>query len=353
VTPFARHLAGLIRADGPLRLDRFMALANTHYYATRDPLGAGGDFTTAPEISQLFGEMLGLALLDHWERSGAPARFHLVELGPGRGTLMADILRAAKLRPAFLAAAELTLVETSPTLRARQAATLADHAPSWADSFAALPIDAPLYLVANEFFDALPIRQFVMGAAGWHERFVSLHETGAFAFALGPPTSLRLPEEPRSGVSKDVPSILEINEPARAIAAEIGAALNARGGLALIVDYGHARTALGDTLQAVQAHRFADPLATPGEADLTAHVDFQALAEASSATPYGPVTQGALLAALGIEARARALIRARPDQNAAISAALTRLVDPGGMGTLFKAMALTGPGGPHPAGFAA
>jgi len=351
VTPFARHLAGLIRADGPLRLDRFMALANAHYYGTRDPLGAAGDFTTAPEISQLFGEMLGIALIDHWERSGAPSRSHRGELGPGRGTLVADMLRAAKLRTTFLAAAELTLVETSPTLRARQAATLADYAPSWSDNFAAIPIDAPLYLVANEFFDALPIRQFVRSDTGWHERCVALDDGGEFFFGLsssdGPAGRS---EDPCLSVSEHS-AILEINEPARAIAAEIGTALNGHGGLALIVDYGHARTALGETLQAVQAHRFADPLAAPGEADLTAHVDFQALAEASGATAYGPVTQGTLLAALGIETRAQALIRTRPDQAETISAALTRLTDPGGMGTLFKAMALTGPGGPHPAGF--
>ncbi|BCW88577.1 hypothetical protein sos41_17180 [Alphaproteobacteria bacterium SO-S41] len=378
MTAFARHLAGLIRADGPLRLDRFMALANAHYYATRDPLGAAGDFTTAPEISQLFGEMIGLCLIDHWERAGSPTRIHLVELGPGRGTLMADILRAAKLRPAFIDAAQLTLVETSPALRARQVETLKGHTPSWADNFDAIPLDAPLYLVANEFFDALPIRQFVRTNGAWHERFVALDDAGNFTWGL---SSTVIPGEAAGGVRDPGPrrldtapshvgpgsplrsgrdndgrneeAIFELNEPTREIGAQIGTALNTHTGLALIIDYGHAATAFGDTLQAVKAHRFTNPLEAPGEADLTAHVDFQALAESSSATAHGPVTQGAFLTALGTEARAQALIRARPDQSAAIAAALTRLIDAGGMGTLFKAMALTGPGGPVPAGFAA
>ena len=353
MTAFARHLAGLIRADGPLRLDRYMALANACYYATRDPLGAAGDFTTAPEISQLFGEMIGLCLVDHWERAGSPSRIHLVELGPGRGTLMADILRAAKLRRAFLKAAHLTLVETSPTLRARQAETLQGHAPHWADGFDAIEIDAPLYLVANEFFDALPIRQFVRAHGAWHERFVALDASDQLIFGLSSSDGPSGRSEDPCPSASEPSAIFELNEPTRTIAAEIGGALNTHAGLALIVDYGHTRTASGDTLQAVKAHRFTNPLEGPGEADLTAHVDFQALGQAAGATVHGPVTQGAFLTALGIEARAQALIRARPDQSDVIVAALTRLIDAGGMGTLFKAMALTGPGGPVPAGFAA
>ena len=344
MSDFARHLAGLIRADGPLRLDRFMGLANAHYYATRDPLGAAGDFTTAPEVSQLFGEMIGLALVDHWERSGAPSRIRLVELGPGRGTLMADLLRAARVRPAFGAAAHVTLVETSPALRARQAATLAGtERLDWAESFETVAADAPLYLVANEFFDALPIRQFVRSHGRWHERFVGIGADGAFGFTLSPALA------PAEGAGGD--GIVEVNEPARAVAAAIGAWLNRTGGLALAIDYGHARSAPGDTLQAVRAHRFADPLAEPGEADLTAHVDFEALARAAGATAHGPAAQGDWLRALGIEARATALARARPDRAAALSAGLERLTGPGKMGTLFKVMALTGPGGPLPAGF--
>lgn len=344
MTAFARHLAGLIRADGPLRLDRFMGLANAQYYATRDPLGAAGDFTTAPEVSQLFGEMIALALVDHWERSGAPDRIRLVELGPGRGTLMADLLRAARVRPGFLAAAHVTLVETSPALRARQAAALAGaERLDWTEAFESVAADAPLYLVANEFFDALPIRQFARVEGRWHERFVGLDDGGAFRFLLSPALA---PAESAGG-----DGIVEVNEPARAVAAAIGARLNRHGGLALAIDYGHARSAPGDTLQAVKAHRFADPLAEPGEADLTAHVDFVALARAAGATAHGPLTQGDWLRALGIEARAAALARARPDRAETLASGLARLIDPSGMGTLFKAMALTGPGGPLPAGF--
>ncbi len=348
MSPFAEHLARAIRLDGPLRLDRFMGLANAQYYAARDPLGAAGDFTTAPEISQLFGEMLGLCLVDAWERSGAPAPIRLVELGPGRGTLMADMLRAAKIRPAFLEAARVTLVETSPALRARQAEALKTWGDrvTWADSFDETPDDAPLWLVANEFFDALPIRQFVRLAAGWAERVVALGEGGRFIFGAAPAPDMRFPQAPEGAV-------IEINEPAAAIAAAIGARLATRGGLALIVDYGHAVSAPGDTLQAMRAHRFAPPLESPGEVDLTAHVDFAALARAAAVPALGPVTQGALLTALGAGARAEALARARPDQADAIREALDRLVAPGRMGDLFKALALVGRGVALPAGFPA
>lgn len=344
MTPFGRHVADLIRHEGPLRLDAFMGLANTHYYATRDPLGAAGDFTTSPEISQLFGEMIGLCLVDHWERSGAPSPIRLVELGPGRGTLMADILRAARVRPAFLAAAQITLVETSPVLRERQAATLDNHEVAWTNAFSDVPDDAPLYLAANEFFDALPIRQFVRQGGQWHERIVGLDADGRLAFGLRP-TDQPLPRAQQDG-------ILEINQPSQAIAAEMGARLNNRGGLAMVIDYGHARTALGDTLQAIKAHAHTDVLGEPGEADLTAHVDFQALGLASGAAIHGPVTQGAFLAQLGIHQRAAALSRTRPDQAQAIAAAVQRLTSPAQMGTLFKAMAITGRAGPIPAGFA-
>jgi NADH dehydrogenase [ubiquinone] 1 alpha subcomplex assembly factor 7 len=376
---FARHLADLIRHDGPMRLDRFMGLANAHYYATRDPLGAGGDFVTSPEISQLFGEMIGLCLVDFWERSGSPSPIRLVELGPGRGTLMADLLRAAKLRPAFLKAAQITLVETSPALRARQRAALATHDVTWADAFDGVADDAPLYLVANEFFDALPIRQFVPMHGGWCEHFVACKDDGALELialpSLAPPV---IPGEPGKaprpaiqGQQAPVPeaagcrvlgacgglardgnnAVREVNEAAAQIGVLIGARLKRNRGVALIIDYGHFRTAFGNTLQAVKAHRFADVLAGAGEADLTAHVDFEALSRAGGVEAR-IATQGELLGALGIQARAAALSRARPDQAPAIAAAVARLTAPDQMGTLFKAMALTGPGAPIPAGFA-
>lgn len=349
MTDFARHLAGLIRHEGPLRLDRFMALANAHYYATRDPLGAKGDFTTAPEISQLFGEMIGLALVDHWQRAGSPPALRLVELGPGRGTLMADLLRAAAIRPAFIEAARITLVETSPALRGAQAHALAGHDIEWADTLDEIPADAPLYLVANEFFDALPIRQFRRTGAGWSERHVALSADGAFRYHDIPLPPTGIPDLPHTG-SAEIGAVAETNPHALTITAEIGERLIRHGGLALIVDYGYAE-GHGDTFQAMKSHAFTDPLATPGEADLTAHVDFAALARASAARGYGPVTQGGFLTALGLETRLAMLTRARPEMDEALRAGAARLTDPAQMGTLFKALALTGPAGPAPAGF--
>lgn len=343
MTPFARHLSDLIRHDGPMRLDRFMGLANAHYYGARDPLGKDGDFTTAPEISQLFGELIGLALVDHWQRAGAPNRIRLVELGPGRGTLMADLLRAAAVRPAFLAAADVSLVETSPSLRGVQARTLAGHDIAWADTLDEVPADAPLYLVANEFFDALPIRQYRRADTGWTERHVALDDKGRFAYR-------DLAAAPLPGAGAE---IVETSEPSTRIAAEIAERLATHGGLALLIDYGYA-AGHGDTFQAVQAHAFADPLTAPGAADLTAHVDFAALADAARAArarAYGPVTQGALLVALGLEQRAAMLAKARPDRADGLATDSARLAASDQMGTLFKALALTGPGGPTPAGF--
>ena len=323
------RLRRLIRHDGPIPVARFMAEANAHYYATRDPLGVAGDFTTAPEISQMFGELIGLWLVEVWRARGAPAPVRLVELGPGRGTLMADALRAARLDPDFIAAAELHLVETSPTLVRAQRARLpqARHAAA----FAEVP-EGPLLLVANEFFDALPIRQFVRVGSAWRERRVGL-DGERFVFSEA------------GEVSETAPA-------REAAMAEVARRIAAFGGAALVVDYGHARSAPGDTLQAVRGHCFHDPLALPGEADLTAHVDFEALAKAAraeGAAVHGPVGQGAFLRALGIEARAAAL---RPKGGAAVDAALARLTDDDAMGSLFKVLAVTSLDLPAPPGFA-
>jgi NADH dehydrogenase [ubiquinone] 1 alpha subcomplex assembly factor 7 len=354
MSDLARHLAGLIRHDGPMRLDRFMALCNAHYYATRDPLGAKGDFITAPEISQLFGELIGLAMVDHWQRAGSPAAIRLVELGPGRGTLMADLLRAAALRPAFLDAARITLVETSPALRTRQAHALAGHDIDWADSLDEIPADSPLYLVANEFFDALPIRQFHHTGETWTERHIALSADDRLTYQ-DIPAQLSSPvltgEVPGEAGGWGHGAVLELNEPTVRIAAEIGQRLTNRGGLALIVDYGYA-SGSGDTFQAMKAHAFTDPLETPGEADLTAHVDFTALAKAAATRSYGPISQGDFLTNLGLETRLGTLGKSRPDQAEALRTGANRLTDPHQMGSLFKALALTGPGGPAPAGFA-
>jgi SAM-dependent MidA family methyltransferase len=302
-----------------------MAACNGYYYATRDPLGARGDFTTAPEISQMFGEMVGAALGDCWTRAGAPGEAIYVELGPGRGTLAADALRV--LRPAGFSGA-VHFIETSPVLREAQR-ELHPHA-EWHESLETLPDDRPLLLVGNEFFDALPVRHFVEGI----ERKV----------VLGP-----------AGLAFDRDGEIVEQAPAReAVARHIGELLAARGGVALIVDYGHSRRSPGDTLQAVRSHRYSAVLHDPGEQDLTAHVDFEALARAASAggaEMSEVVTQGEWLERAGIRARADALARANPEKAEAIRLALDRLVGADAMGELFKVMALHSSGWPRPAGF--
>jgi SAM-dependent MidA family methyltransferase len=344
------HITALIRASGPLTLAEFMALCLQHpehgYYTTRDPLGAGGDFTTSPEISQMFGELIGLCLAQSWLDMGAPQRFTLAELGPGRGTLMADILRATKGVAGFHAAADIVLVETSPALRARQAEALKAYAPEWQNSFAPKP--QPLLLVANEFFDALPIRQFIRDEAGWRERVVGL-EAGALAFGLTDATQLASLEHRLDDT--EIGDLVEVCGPAEAVACEIGGHIAAEGGCALIIDYGSWR-AQGDTFQAVKAHEKVSPLASLGTADLTAHVDFEALAKAAAPATHSAITpQGVFLERLGITARAQAL--AQKLTGAALEshiAAHRRLTHPEEMGTLFKVMALMPHGAPAPAG---
>ena len=300
-----------------------MEACNSYYYATRDPLGAAGDFTTAPEISQMFGELVGAALADCWRRAGAPEEAVYVELGPGRGTLAADALRAMR-RAGF--AGGVHLVETSPVLRAEQRERVPGA--QWHEDMASLA-QRPWMLVANEFFDALPVRQFVSGI----ERRVAVAADG-LAFD-------------RDG------EIVE-ESPARAeVAAAVAGRIASHGGVTLIVDYGHAKSAPGDTLQAVRGHGFAAVLASPGEQDLTAHVDFEALGKAASAAEVtGVIGQGEWLERLGIGARADALAQAHPDKADEIEAARRRLCDPAEMGELFKAMAIHGGGWPAPAGLA-
>lgn len=330
MTDLTAALRARIAADGPLRLDDWMAACNTRYYATRDPFGAAGDFTTAPEVSQMFGEMVGGWIADIWLRAGSPA-LRLVELGPGRGTLMADAMRVCTRQPGFADRVALALVETSPVLRRAQAERLAA---TWHDTLDTVPDDRPVIIIANEFFDALPVRQ---GLGGDRERGVTTTATG---FA---PTAIAAPGLPAG----------ETGEAGTALAGHIGERICRRGGAALIIDYGYAAGPAPDTLQALRHHGAADPFADPGEADLTTHVDFAALAAAAGeARAWGPLPQGVWLARLGIEARAAALsARApRPDA-AAIAAALVRLTAPTQMGVLFKAMALTAPQWPVPAGF--
>jgi NADH dehydrogenase [ubiquinone] 1 alpha subcomplex assembly factor 7 len=323
MTPFERALRERIAADGPITVEAYMEACNTYYYATRDPLGAAGDFTTAPEVSQMFGEMVGAALADCWVGAGRPGDAVYAELGPGHGTLASDALRV--LRSAGFAG-EAHLVETSPVLRGVQAEAVPDA--RWHEAIDGLP-DAPLLLVANEFFDALPVRQLIDGV----ERRVTV-AAGGLAFD-------------HDG------EIVEVS-PVRDEAAEaVARKLAANGGAAIIIDYGHAKSAPGDTLQAVRGHGFAPLLADPGEQDLTAHVDFETLARAAGAVKTTAVaTQGDWLMRLGIEARADALIGANPDKSAEVRAALRRLIDGEAMGELFKAMAMYSAGWPEPAGFA-
>jgi len=359
VTALLDLLRRRIAVGGPLTVAQYMAEALGHprhgYYIRQDPLGAAGDFTTAPEISQVFGELIGLWCADLWQRMGAPDPVLLVELGPGRGTLMQDALRAAgRAAPGFRAALRLHLVETSPVLRAAQAARLADANPAWLDRLADLP-DGPALVVANEFFDALPIRQWRRGAKGWHERLVGWDETaGRLRWELSGRADPGLALIPESVWGAPEGSIAEACPAGLSHAALLARRLAQQGGAALIVDYGPARSAPGDSFQAIRRHAFADPLEAPGEADLTAHVDFQALAEAATqagAAAHGPVPQGAFLEALGLQARATQLKTASPTRAAEIDTAVERLAGPQQMGTLFKALGLTAPGLGTPAGF--
>ena len=322
------------------RLDVFMARANAAYYAASDPFA---DFITAPEISQVFGEVLGAWAAVTWQAMGAPEPVTLAEIGPGRGTLMADALRAIRqTAPEFARALRLHLVETSPRLRALAAARLPQAA--WHERVEDLP-GGPLLLLANEFLDALPIRQLVRRGEGWTERFV---EDGAFV-EVDAGRAIALADEPEAAVR-------ELCEPALALAAHLGARLAHGGGAALLLDYGPEHGGPGDSLQALRDGRPADPLATPGAADLTAHVDFAAFAgaaRAAGAASWGPVPQGLFLARLGLYQRTGQLARANPARAPGLIAAAQRLAEPNRMGRLFKVLALTHPALPAPAGFIA
>jgi SAM-dependent MidA family methyltransferase len=340
---FGERLRRLIAGGGPIPLAQYMALCNAHYYATRDPLGANGDFITAPEISQMFGELIGLWAADLWSRAGRPD-VTWVELGPGRGTLSADALRAMS-RAGF--APMVHMVETSPVLRAAQARIVpgAIHH----DAIDTLPANGPLIVIANEFFDALPIRQLVRTGSGWRERMVALDgnrlisTVGEQRFDAVVPVTLSGGE------------VIETSPASIAVMRGLAARIVAQGGALLAVDYGYEGPLAGDTLQAIHRHRFADPLEAPGEQDLTAHVDFAALAEAAraeGAAAHPLTTQGALLERLGVTSRASTLARAAPDRQGEIETAWRRLCAPEEMGTLFNALAITAPGWPVPGGFA-
>ena len=336
----------LIANHGPISLQQYMGEANARYYATRDPLGITGDFVTAPEISQIFGELVGLWLTDVWMRAGRPQAVRYVELGPGRGTLARDALRTMArfgLKP------PVHLVEGSIALKAVQLEAVPQA--QWHDDLAGVPRDGALLVVANEFLDALPVRQLVRTWQGWRERMIDWNGQAFVAVAGDRPMDAALPEARRSAPEG---TIVETCPGAAAVMFELAGRLVAQGGTALVIDYGHAELQTGSTLQAVRAHRKVDPLVDPGEADLTALVDFatlRAVAESRECRWLGTVGQGAWLDSLGGAVRARALAEATPDRAEAVLTAYRRLTDPTEMGDLFKVMGLAAPQWPTGEGF--
>jgi len=352
MTPLQAHLLQRIAAEGPLGLDDYMAEVLGHpdhgYYMSGDPLGRAGDFVTAPEVSQMFGELIGLWCAVVWSSMGRPSRLNLVELGPGRGTLMADALRALSQVEGVFDTLDVHLVETSPslTLRQKRNLSLVERPVSWHRQFAEVP-DGPVIVIANEFLDALPIRQMVKTGTGWAERMVGAD--GARLVWCDVPTL--------AGPSIDAPAgaIVEISPMRDAAVSEIAARIVQNSGAALLIDYGHELSAPGDTLQAVRAHRYHDVLMDPGEADVTSHVDFAAasrVARAAGALTHGPVGQGNYLRALGIATRAKVLARGKtPREAGEVLGAMKRLIAPAEMGELFKVVALTAPGLTVPPGF--
>jgi NADH dehydrogenase [ubiquinone] 1 alpha subcomplex assembly factor 7 len=354
----AEKIARRIRAEGPLTFAAYMAMALhdpvAGYYARRDPIGADGDFTTAPEISQVFGELIGLWCAALWQEIGRPDPVILAELGPGRGVLMSDFLRAAASLPEFRRALRPYLVEASPVLRGEQEKRLGQAQPVWVTRAEDLPI-GPMLLVANEFLDALPIRQFVRGIRHWSERMVSLDPEDQLVFVDGPESPAATLFVPATLRRSRPGSVAEICPAALALANALGARLARQPGAALFIDYGYFPSKLGPTLRAIQRHRPVSVLTAPGMADLSAHVDFAAFAEAAlagGAQTHGPVTQHRFLAALGAELRRSALsARAMPSQRQALESGVRRLLDPRKMGDLFKVVALVSPGLPQPVGF--
>lgn len=354
------RLKAEIARTGPISVERYMGVcladATAGYYPSKQPIGAGGDFVTAPEVSQVFGELLGLWAYAVWQSMGSPQPVVLAELGPGRGTLMADALRALRRLPRFTDRAKVALVETSPRLRRAQEETLADSGVemSWHETIEALP-PGPLIVLANEFIDALPIRQLIWRDGQWRERCVRIGADGGFEFCDGP--VLPVDSLRRNAELRQLPdgSILEVRPAANAVMAALGSRAKEAPLAALIVDYGHGATEVGDTLQAVYRHSFANPLDAPGNVDLTAHVDFGALKDAAHGNDlavYGPIPQRELLLALGLEARLDTLCQnASPDQRETLMSGAERLVDPGAMGILFKALAITSQGLPPPPAF--
>lgn len=345
--PTAAHvIADRIDREGPIPLGDYMAIANAHYYASKDPLGEEGDFVTAPEISQMFGEIVGIWLADLWLRKGSPGNCHYVELGPGRGTLAHDALRSMAK---FGCNPGVHFVETSPVLKAKQAQLHGEAV--WHDDIASLPEDGPLLIVANEFFDALPVEQFVATSGGWHRQMVA-RDRSKFVAVPSSDTA----EDQVGGTADRFPdgTILERSPVSVEWAGQLASRLAKQGGTLLIIDYGYSRPGTGSTLQAIKDHMPISPFDAPGASDLTAHVDFHTLANIARMRMLavsGPAQQGQWLKSLGIDQRAAALIAASPKQADAIRAAHRRLTDPEEMGCLFQVMAATAIDWPEPEGF--
>jgi NADH dehydrogenase [ubiquinone] 1 alpha subcomplex assembly factor 7 len=352
------HFIQDIKASGPISLETYMTRALTDpahgYYLTRQPFGqasaSGGDFTTAPEISQMFGELIGAWCADLWHRMGQPKRFCLAELGPGRGTLMADVLRAASVLPEFSAAVQVHFVEVSPALKDLQAEKVPDAI--WHQAVTSLP-DLPMIVLANEFFDALPIQQFRKTEQGWHEIMVG-QQQDALCFVDGP--LLETAQLPAQNLPNVEPGdIIETCAASDAVVKSLADKLQTQGGAALIIDYGYRLAAAGDSFQALHQHQFVEPLEAPGHADLTAHVNFQSLKESAlQAGLIGTeiINQGDFLAALGLDIRAASLIQATPEKAGQIGSERDRLAAPDQMGHLFKVLAIASPDCPPLAGFA-
>lgn len=347
----------IILRDGPMPVDQWMSMClcdpDHGYYTTGAPFGKQGDFTTAPEISQMYGELLGLWAAVVWQQMGAPEKTHLIELGPGRGTLMADALRAVRGVPGFLEAITVSLVEISPVLKKyqKQALKSAGTETQWVSDINDIKA-GPAIIIGNEFLDALPVRQFVKVADGWRERCVDVVD-GQFQYVVG--ETVDASNIPMFLQASPKGSIYETSPASDKVIAKMSERLCADGGAALLVDYGHSETGIGETLQAVKNHAYADPLSNPGDQDLTAHVDFAAIARFASkagARPWGPITQGGLLERLGISARAASLLAgATKEQAIELGSARQRLTAPDGMGRLFKAIAICHPNAPAPPGF--
>ena len=359
----ALHLDSLIRGNGPLTIEQWMGQVLSHpkygYYMREEPFGVDGDFTTAPEISQMFGEMLGFWAAHTWQQMGAPERINLVEIGPGRGTLLADALRAAQTLPDFAEAIDLHLVETSPRLRDIQQSALSDQGGTWHHDLSELP-DGPMILLCNELFDALPIRQFIHTAEGWRERLVDLDPESeplapVFRFVVSPGTTAAFALIDDEIKTAGEGSIAELCPGGLRLVHDIAKRLQAQGGAALIIDYGYAASQTGDTLQSVSKHTKHDVLETPGKADICALVNFAMLAQSAreaGAVTSGPIEQGHFLKALGIETRAEKLKSGLSLEKAnVIEAALERLTAANAMGKLFKVMAIRPAGAPALAAF--